>query len=72
MNHLMAHLPLDRLQALISGRELPLHSTGTIVFADIAGFTPLTERLMRSLGSRRGAEELTRLLDLVYDPSMIR
>jgi class 3 adenylate cyclase/predicted ATPase len=64
----MAHLPLDRLQALISGRELPLHSTGTIVFADIAGFTPLTERLMRSLGSRRGAEELTRLLDLVYDP----
>ena len=68
MNHLLTHLPMDRLQALLSGRELPRHSTGTLVFADIAGFTPLTERLMRSLGSRRGAEELTQLLDLVYDP----
>src|SRR5688500_10166100 len=68
MNPLAAHLPIDRLQALMRGRDLPRHSTGTIVFADIAGFTPLTERLMRSLGARRGAEELTVLLDRVYDP----
>ncbi|HYF65473.1 MAG TPA: adenylate/guanylate cyclase domain-containing protein, partial [Herpetosiphonaceae bacterium] len=68
MNHLLAHLPLDRLQAVRAGRDLPLHATGTVVFADISGFTPLTELLLRTLGSRRGAEALTSLLDRVYDP----
>ena len=34
----------------------------TIIFADISGFTNLTEKLVRQLGPQRGAEELTRQL----------
>ena len=40
---------------------------GAALFADISGFTPLTEALVRELGPQRGAEELTRYLNLVYD-----
>jgi hypothetical protein len=32
----------------------------------ISGFTPLTEALVKELGPRRGAEELTRQLNAVY------
>jgi len=38
---------------------------GTVLFADISGFTPLTEALVRTLGPRRGAEELARQLNEV-------
>ena len=37
------------------------------MFADISGFTPLTERLAGELGPRRGSEEISRLLNCVYD-----
>ena len=36
---------------------------GTALFADISGFTPLTEALARELGPRRGSEEITRHLN---------
>ena len=38
-----------------------------MLFADISGFTPLTEALVRTLGPRRGAEELARQLNEIYD-----
>ncbi len=41
-------------------RELP----GTLVFADVSGFTPLTERLARR--GKVGAEELTDTLNTVF------
>ena len=47
---------------------LPATSTGAALFADISGFTNLTEVLSRNLGPRRGAEELTRLLNQVFGP----
>ena len=47
---------------------LPATSTGAALFADISGFTNLTEILSRNLGPRRGAEELTRLLNQVFGP----
>ena len=47
---------------------LPATSTGSALFADISGFTNLTEILSRNLGPRRGAEELTRLLNEVFGP----
>ena len=49
------------------GRTLPDRAQGAALFADISGFTQLTEALVRELGPQRGAEELTRYLDLVYD-----
>lgn len=63
----LAYIPMDRRQALAGNMTLPEKTTGAALFADISGFTPLTEALARDLGPQRGAEELTRHLNLVYD-----
>lgn len=63
---LYAYLPQDRLRALARGEALPDRTFGSALFADISGFTPLTEALRDSLGSRRGAEEMTRYLNSLY------
>src|SRR4029079_3114367 len=67
MDLLAAYLPADRLHALADGATQPSRARGTVLFADISGFTPLTEALVRTLGARRGAEELARQLNEVYD-----
>jgi class 3 adenylate cyclase/tetratricopeptide (TPR) repeat protein len=61
-----AFIPEDRRAALAAGRDLPTRARGAALFADISGFTPLTEALARQLGPRRGAEVLTEQLNLVY------
>jgi class 3 adenylate cyclase/tetratricopeptide (TPR) repeat protein len=58
---------MDRRQAQARGVDLASRSTGAALFADISGFTPLTESLVRALGPQRGAEELTHFLNRVYD-----
>ena len=63
----VAYIPIDRRLALAAGDDLPEHADGVALFADISGFTPLTEMLARQLGPRRGAEELTRQLNRVYN-----
>ncbi|MCB8986706.1 MAG: tetratricopeptide repeat protein [Ardenticatenaceae bacterium] len=63
---LITFLPQDRLRALARGETLPESTTGAALFADISGFTPLTEKLTRSLGPRRGIEDLTRTINAVY------
>lgn len=67
MENPIAYLPIDRRLALAAGQELPERTQGTALFADISGFTPLTEMLARTLGPKRGAEELTHYLNQVYD-----
>ena len=62
------YLPMDRRRELAGMGTLPATSTGSALFADISGFTNLTEILSRNLGPRRGAEELTRLLNEVFGP----
>lgn len=61
-----AYLPRDRLMALIAGTDLPSDAEGSVLFADISGFTPLTEAYEAHMGARRGGEELTRILNEVY------
>ena len=61
-----AYLPLDRRLELAGFGEVPTLSTGAALFADISGFTALTEELGRTLGARRGAEELSALLNRVF------
>jgi class 3 adenylate cyclase/tetratricopeptide (TPR) repeat protein len=61
-----AYVPQDRLLALVDGEELPLQAKGSVLFADISGFTPLTEAYEAHLGSRKGGEQLTRVLNEVY------
>ncbi len=67
VNPFAAYLPPDRLQALAGGRPLTEYCTGSALFADISGFTPLTAALTRELGPQRGAERLTAQLNEIYD-----
>ena len=67
MESLSAYIPEDRRIALAQGMELPENALGAALFADVSGFTPLTEALLESLGPQRGAEELSRWLNLIYD-----
>ncbi|MFN8489929.1 MAG: tetratricopeptide repeat protein [Caldilineaceae bacterium] len=67
MDNPLAYIPMDRRHTLARGTTLPDRTQGAALFADISGFTQLTEALVRELGPQRGAEELTRYLNLVYD-----
>ncbi len=66
MDALAAFLPGDRYRALAAGTRLPERASGAALVADISGFTAMTEAMAMALGPRRGAEELTRQLNLVY------
>jgi adenylate cyclase len=61
-----AYIPIDRRLALATGHDLPEWAAGAALFADISGFTPLTEMLAETFGPQRGAEELTGYLNQVY------
>src|SRR5688500_18135569 len=65
-NRLSVYVPQDRRSALARGKGLPERTQGAALFADISGFTPLTESLTRTLGPRRGSEALTQQLEAVY------
>ena len=58
-DHPEAYIARDRRRALAAGVDLPDRVSGSALFADISGFTPLTEALAAELGAQRGAEELT-------------
>src|SRR4051794_1292334 len=61
-----SYIPIDRRLAIARGVDLPARTSGAALFADISGFTPLTETLTRELGPERGAEELSRQLIVIY------
>ena len=62
-----AYIAGDRRRALAAGAPMPDRVSGAAIFADISGFTPLTEALAAELGPQRGAEELTAVLNSVFD-----
>ena len=66
LDNLQAHIPGDRRRALASGVAISDRVRGAALFADISGFTPLTETLARELGPQRGAEVLTAHLNRVF------
>jgi adenylate cyclase len=66
MESLATYIPMDRRQAIVRAQSLPDRTSGAVLFADISGFTPLTEALMQEFGPRGGAEELTKQLNAVY------
>jgi len=67
MEALSVYIPVDRRIALNKGEELPDRTEGAVLFADISGFTALTEVLVQKLGPQRGAEELTQQLNSIYE-----
>jgi hypothetical protein len=48
------YLPQDKLRALSRGETFPDRTSSSALFADLSGFTPLTEGLCEALGSGRG------------------
>lgn len=66
MRLLQTYLPIDRRFALSQHETLSDRAVGSVLFADISEFTSLTEALAQKLGPRRGAEELTSQLNLVF------
>ncbi len=63
---LSAYVPMERRHALINGEPLPERTKGSVLFADISGFTPLTATLSKELGADRGVEMLSDQLNQVY------
>jgi class 3 adenylate cyclase/tetratricopeptide (TPR) repeat protein len=61
-----AYISRDRRRALALGIEPLDRVRGAALFADISGFTSLTEALASELGAQRGAEELTANLNRVF------
>lgn len=61
-----AYIPRDRRRALSLSLELQDRVAGAALFADISGFTPLTEALRNELGPQRGSEELTANIGRVF------
>lgn len=61
-----AYIARDRRRALAEHEVMPDRVHGAALFADISGFTPLTEALAQELGPQRGAEELTANLGRVF------
>lgn len=66
MRELEAFLPIDRRYALAYGEDIPGQMSGTLVFADVSGFTPLMESYVSDLGRQRGTEEFSHLLNRFF------
>lgn len=64
---LLAYLPQDRRRALAGGALLPERGHGAVLFADLSGFTALTEALALGSGARRGVDELVRRINAVHE-----
>ncbi|MCA9913691.1 MAG: adenylate/guanylate cyclase domain-containing protein, partial [Anaerolineae bacterium] len=61
------YIPSDRVLALAEGRNLLEKTQGTALFADISGFTPLTEALRHLYGDKLGVERLIDYLNQVFE-----
>lgn len=62
-----AYLPQDRRHTLINGMSIPERCHGAALFADLSGFTPLTEGLTQALSPRKAAERLAQQITRLYD-----
>ncbi|MBN2550064.1 MAG: tetratricopeptide repeat protein [Anaerolineales bacterium] len=71
ISYLYTFLPRARLAALASGQSLPPTARGVAMFADISGFTPLTEALRKNTKgtsqAQYGAERLTEIINAVFE-----
>ena len=64
---LQTFLSRGRCRALASQQPISDQVSGACLFADISGFTPLTESLGNSLGAQRGAEALTSVINAIFE-----
>lgn len=66
LESLMAYIPPDRRNAIAAEKDLPTQMEGSALWADLSGFTALTEALVAKLGPRQGADELAIHLNHIY------
>ena len=71
MGSLAAYIPVDRRQAPDRVESLPGRADGAASSANILGLTPLAKASLHALGTRRGAEEPTRQLNLLFDALVV-
>ncbi len=64
---LNAFIPMDRRAVGRVDRGSGERMRGAALYADVSGFTRLTEQLGAEYGSRHGAERLTEFLNVVFD-----
>jgi class 3 adenylate cyclase/tetratricopeptide (TPR) repeat protein len=67
VNVLAPFVALDRARSLASGVPLPDRAHGAALFADVSGFTALTDALVAERGRKRGAEELLGHINSAYE-----
>lgn len=67
MNPFQAYIPIDRQHSLAQWASLPDRAQGSTLFADVSGFTALTETLALEFGPQRGAEEISRQLARIFE-----
>ncbi len=64
---LPTYIAADRRQAMSAGQTLLDRQRGTVLFADIGGFSPLSEAMENAYGLQRGAEELATAVSAIFD-----
>ncbi|HEY1014026.1 MAG TPA: AAA family ATPase [Herpetosiphonaceae bacterium] len=67
MQTMEAYLAQDRRRALMRDEPLPQRADGSLLFADMSGWTALTASLTHTHGPRHGIDALTQQLNRVYD-----
>jgi adenylate cyclase len=63
----LAFIPVDRCLALAGAHDLPERTEGAALFADVSGFTALTQTLVAELGPKQGAEAVLTYINPVYE-----
>jgi class 3 adenylate cyclase/tetratricopeptide (TPR) repeat protein len=66
LTYLPRHLALDLLRKPVVAQNKGQFLEGTLLFADISGFTAMSEKL-RKKDAREGAEEITRVINAYLD-----
>ncbi len=66
-DYLPRHLVEWKMTDLTPGKRRGDFLEGTILFSDVSGFTALSEKLARQLGTRDGAQKLTEYMNEYFD-----
>lgn len=68
MNHPSAFIPRDRLQSIFDRKQLPENAEGSVLFADMVGYTTLIQSIVENEGTvSGGVSEVERLINRVFE-----